>query len=92
MGRIAVMRASPSAAEVELREPDGTASVNVDAGAVLKPDALAFIVALQREFGRARRDLLAARAARQGELDAGATLDFDSATRAIRGTGASGER
>ena len=55
-----------------------------DPSAVLTPEALAFLVALQREFGRARRELLAARVARQAELDAGGTLDFSPAGRAIR--------
>ncbi len=67
--------------EYELRVP---APVNVDTSQVLKPEALAFIVALQREFGRARRELLAARAVQQAELDAGGSLDFAPATRAMR--------
>src|SRR6202042_2824569 len=40
--------------------------------------------ALQRELGPRRDELLAARATRQAELDAGAQFDFLSATAAIR--------
>ena len=60
------------------------APAHIDAGAVLTPPALAFLTALQLEFGRAREYLLEARETRQAELDAGGTLDFASATRAIR--------
>lgn len=42
---------------------------------VLTPEALGFLAALQREFGARRAALLAARAQRQAELDAGGTLD-----------------
>lgn len=60
------------------------APAHVDSSAVFTPEALAFLTALQREFGRARVTLLEAREARQAELDAGATLDFSPASRAIR--------
>ena len=65
-----------------MRPPSG--ATGLDTRAVLTAEALAFLVALQREFGRARRRLLADRADRQAELDAGGTLDFSVATRAIR--------
>jgi malate synthase len=51
---------------------------------VLTPEALAFVAALQREFGPERTLLLAAREARQAELDAGVQPDFLPETRAVR--------
>jgi malate synthase len=64
---------------VELRGP-----VEESAGEVLTPDALAFVAALQRRFGAEREQLLAARAERQAELDAGALPDFLPETREVR--------
>ncbi|AEB11963.1 malate synthase A [Marinithermus hydrothermalis] len=55
-----------------------------EAREVLTPEALAFVAALQREFGEAREALLAARAARQAALDAGEMLDFLPETRSVR--------
>jgi len=51
---------------------------------VLTPEALAFVAALQREFGGRRRELLDRRAERQAEIDAGAELDFLPETREVR--------
>jgi malate synthase len=51
---------------------------------ILTPQALDLIALLQRELGPRRSDLLAARAARQQELIAGATLDFLPGTAQIR--------
>jgi malate synthase len=51
---------------------------------ILTPDALAFVAALQREFGTERDRLLAARVERQAELDAGALPDFLAETRDVR--------
>jgi len=51
---------------------------------ILTGGALSLIAALQRELGPRRTQLLAARARRQQELSAGATLDFLDATSAIR--------
>jgi malate synthase len=51
---------------------------------VLTPDAVAFIGELERRFRPARSELLARRAARQAEIDAGADLDLLAETRAIR--------
>jgi malate synthase len=51
---------------------------------VLTPQALAFIARLQRAFGGRRDDLLARRADRQAQLDAGRPPDFLPETRAIR--------
>ena len=53
---------------------------------VLTPEALAFVVALQREFNPRRKQLLAARITRQQQLDAGVAPDFLAATRQIRET------
>jgi malate synthase len=64
---------------VELRGP-----VEGRAGEVLTPDALAFVAALQRRFGAERERLLAARGARQAELDAGALPDFLPVTQEVR--------
>ena len=52
--------------------------------AVLTPEALAFAVALQREFNPRRKELLAARDARQIRLDAGERPDFLPETQHIR--------
>jgi malate synthase len=73
--------ATPSAADLghELRAPAA-----VDSSQVLTAPALTFLTALQREFGRARRELLTARESLQAELDAGGVLDFSPATRGIR--------
>jgi malate synthase len=64
---------------VELRGP-----VEGRAAEVLTPEALAFVAALQRAFGDERERLLAARAERQAELDAGALPDFLPETREVR--------
>jgi malate synthase len=51
---------------------------------ILTPEALTLIAGLQRELGPRRAELLAARATRQAELDAGAQFDFLAETAAIR--------
>ena len=51
---------------------------------VLTPEALAFAARLQRAFGGRRTELLAHRADRQAQLDAGRLPDFLPETRAIR--------
>jgi malate synthase len=51
---------------------------------VLTADALAFLARLHREFDPTRRELLAARAERQQELDGGGTLDFLADTKDVR--------
>jgi malate synthase len=68
-----------TSSSVELRGPaEGRAAE------ILTPEALAFVAALQREFGAERERLLAARAERQAELDAGALPDFLPETREVR--------
>ena len=51
---------------------------------VLTADALEFVARLHREFDATRRELLAARATRQRELDAGGTLGFLADTEDVR--------
>ncbi|ACZ85243.1 malate synthase A [Streptosporangium roseum] len=51
---------------------------------ILTPEALAFVAALQREFGARRLELLEARRERQAELSAGGTLDFLPETKHVR--------
>ncbi|HEX3572279.1 MAG TPA: malate synthase A, partial [Acidobacteriaceae bacterium] len=51
---------------------------------ILTPEALAFIVRLQRSFNARRKELLAARVTRQAALDAGKKPDFLPHTKHIR--------
>jgi malate synthase len=51
---------------------------------ILTPEALAFVVGLQRTFNEQRKELLEARVARQRRLDAGERPDFLKETKAIR--------
>lgn len=51
---------------------------------ILTPEAMRFAVGLERRFGGRRRELLAAREARQVRLDAGERPDFLEETRGIR--------
>jgi malate synthase len=51
---------------------------------ILTPEALGFVVALQREFNPRRKELLAAREARQLRVDAGERPDFLPETAHIR--------
>jgi malate synthase len=51
---------------------------------ILTPEAVAFVVGLQRTFNEQRKELLEARAARQKRLDAGERPDFLKETRHIR--------
>src|SRR5919198_6233115 len=51
---------------------------------ILTPEALAFVARLQREFGPTREALLARRAERQREIDAGAMPDFLAETKQVR--------
>ena len=52
--------------------------------AILTPDALAFVARLARAFEGRRRELLARRAERQADFDAGRIPDFLPETKAIR--------
>ena len=51
---------------------------------ILTAEALAFVAALQREFGGRRRQLLQARTERQARIEAGEMPDFLPETRAVR--------
>ncbi len=51
---------------------------------ILTPEALAFVATLHRKFEARRQELLAARAARQKEFDAGKLPDFLAETAKIR--------
>jgi malate synthase len=51
---------------------------------ILTDDALAFVAALQRAFNPRRKDLLAARAARQARIDAGELPQFLPETASLR--------
>ena len=64
--------------------PDVRVADHPDAALVLTPEAVAFVVALEQEFGARRRALLAARRERQARLDAGERPDFLAATAAAR--------
>src|SRR6202161_4430973 len=64
---------------VEIR---GTRNAQIDQ--ILTPEALKFVVDLERRFGPRRRELLAARVERQTRLDAGEHPDFLPQTAEIR--------
>ena len=68
-----------STTDVELHGPIDAAYEDV-----LTPGALAFVSALQREFGPRRKELLEARAKRRARLAHGEMLDFRDETRKIR--------
>jgi malate synthase len=55
-----------------------------DSERILTSDALDFVARLHREFNSTRQALLDARASRQREIDAGASLDFPSDTARVR--------
>ncbi len=61
-----------------------TAPLSHPYSGILTPQALEFLVALQRRFGETREDLLAQRRARQTRLDAGELPDFRPETESIR--------
>ena len=64
--------------------PDVRLVPHADGADVLTPQALAFVVALEQEFGSRRRAVLAARRDRQRRLDAGERPDFLRATADVR--------
>jgi len=61
-----------------------TGRVTPEYAGILTPEAVAFAARLQRAFGGRRAELLARRAARQAEFDAGKLPDFLPETRALR--------
>jgi malate synthase len=67
--------------------PEGveiSAPVSARFAEILTPDAVAFLVRLQRAFNPRRKELLAARVTRQAKIDAGQKPDFLPETAAIR--------
>jgi malate synthase len=77
--RSPVSATTATSSGVELRGP-----VEGRAAEILTPEALGFVVALQREFGAERTRLLAARVRKQADLDAGELPDFLKETREVR--------
>ena len=61
-----------------------TGRITPEYAEILTPDAMAFAARLQRAFGVRRNELLARRAARQVELDAGKLPSFLPETRGVR--------
>ena len=61
-----------------------TGAISKEFAQILTPEALAFVAALHRKFEARRQELLARRAARQQEFDAGAKPDFLPQTKKIR--------
>jgi malate synthase len=74
----------PTGCELRLSPGTGSSSAGADHAAILTPEALAFVAELARRFGPRIPELLAAREARQAQLDAGARPDFLPETRQIR--------
>src|ERR1700730_7771181 len=68
-----------SAKSVEFVAPSGGRYAEI-----LTPEAVAFVVGLQRTFNHQRKELLEARKARQKRLDAGERPDFLKETKHIR--------
>jgi malate synthase len=66
-------------ADIELR-----GSMHAKFEEVLTPGALAFVAALEREFGGRRRQLLSARGKRRARLAEGEMFDFLASTRDVR--------
>jgi malate synthase len=61
-----------------------TGRITPEYAEILTPQAVAFVAGLQRAFGGRRNELLARRATRQAEFDAGKLPDFLPETRAVR--------
>jgi len=67
--------------------PDGvriSAPISPEFASILTPEALAFVARLHRQFDQRRQELLARRAERQKQFDAGALPDFLPETKTIR--------
>jgi malate synthase len=73
------MADSASLTSIEILAP-----VEGRAGEILTPQAMDFLAGLHRRFDARRRELLAARAARQAHFDAGEKPDFLPQTAAVR--------
>ncbi len=79
LAEIFAMGATPNIQGLEI-----TAPVTGQFAEILTPEALAFVVKLQRTFNKRRIGLLATRVERQKAIDAGATPDFLPSTKEIR--------
>jgi malate synthase len=75
---------SQTASSVSLNDIKVRGAMKPGYDRVLSAEALAFVADLERRFGARRRELLAARAARQKRFDQGELPDFLPETRAIR--------
>lgn len=60
------------------------AEISAEYAEILTPEALAFVVKLQRKFNATRKELLKAREVKQAQIDAGNLPDFLPETKAIR--------
>jgi malate synthase len=79
--------ASPSrASTARLKNVRVLGTLTAEHQRFLTAEALAFVAELERNFGAKRIELLALRAQRQREFDAGAKPDFLAETRAVRET------
>jgi malate synthase len=70
--------------ELKTSELKITAPVSPAYAAILTPDALRFLTALQSQFGETRKQLLERRTVRQREISAGKKPDFLPETKSIR--------
>src|SRR4030095_8600220 len=61
-----------------------TGRITPEYAQILTPEAMAFVATLQRAFGGRREELLARRAKRQADFDAGKLPAFIPETRAVR--------
>ncbi len=61
-----------------------TGRITPESAQILTPEAIALVATLHRRFETRRRELLASRAARQKEFDAGKLPDFLDATKGVR--------
>src|SRR5258706_12712039 len=68
----------------EAQDVSITGRISAEFSQILTPAALDFVAKLHRRFEPRRQELLARRAARQKEFDAGAAPDFLPETKAIR--------
>jgi malate synthase len=73
------MGATPNIQGLEI-----TAPITEQFAEILTPEALQFVVKLQRTFNKRRLELLAARVERQKSIDSGKTPDFLPETKEIR--------
>src|SRR5499426_1587797 len=73
-----------SVLNVESSDVQISGRITAEFAQILTPEALAFVAKLHRRFESRRQELLARRAARQKEFDAGAKPDFLTETKSVR--------